>query len=111
MHRIAIAGFRHGHIFDLHQRALDHPDLELAATCEENYEASLMPAKGLSPDFTSFEKLLAETDCDIIALGDTYGRRGAQAIAALKAGNLYAPRSMNSTKSRRSPSHPACMSA
>lgn len=86
MHRIAIAGFRHGHIFDLHQRALDHPDLELAATCEENYEASLMPAKGLSPDFTSFEKLLAETDCDIIALGDTYGRRGAQAIAALKAG-------------------------
>ncbi len=86
MTRIAIAGFRHAHIFDLHQRVINRPDVELVATCEENYESSLMPGKELRPDFDSFEKLLAETDCDVIALGDVYGKRGAQAIAALRAG-------------------------
>jgi predicted dehydrogenase len=45
-----------------------------------------MPGKGLTPDFDSFEKLLAGVDCDIIALGGTYSQRGAQAIAALGAG-------------------------
>lgn len=86
MHRIAIAGFRHAHIFDLYQRILDRPDLKLVATCEENYEFSLMPVKGLKPDFTSLEKLLAKADCEIVALGDAYGNRGLQAIAALEAG-------------------------
>jgi predicted dehydrogenase len=84
--RIAIAGFRHMHIFDLYQRILDRPDLELVATCEENYAQSLLPGKGLTPDFTCFEKFLAETECEVIALGDAYGKRGAQAIAALRAG-------------------------
>ena len=26
--RLGFAGFRHAHIFDLYQRALDHPDIE-----------------------------------------------------------------------------------
>jgi predicted dehydrogenase len=84
--KIAIAGFRHAHILDLYERVISRPDTELVATCEENFAASLMPAKGLKPDFDSFEKFLAETDCAVIALGDTYGKRGAQAIASLKAG-------------------------
>lgn len=86
MHKIAFAGFRHAHIFDLYQRALDHPDLDLVATCEETPADSLMPSKGMSPGFISIEKLLDDADFDILALGDCYGKRGAQAIAALRAG-------------------------
>jgi predicted dehydrogenase len=86
MIKVAIIGFRHAHIFDLYQRILDHPGLELVATCEEDVAASLMPGRGLEPDFCSFHQLLAETDCDVVALGDVYGKRAAQAIAALEAG-------------------------
>jgi predicted dehydrogenase len=86
MYRIAIAGFRHPHIFDLYQRILDRADLQLVATCEEDIKASLLPGRDLRPDFDSFEQMIAQTDCDVIALGDVYGKRGAQAIAALEAG-------------------------
>lgn len=84
--RIAIAGFRHAHIFDLLGRVEASPDLSLAATCEENFGASLMPSKNLKPSHTSFDAMLADADCDIVALGDCYGRRGSQAIRALRAG-------------------------
>lgn len=84
--RIVIAGFRHVHIFDLHQRVLDHPQLTLAATCEEHFADSLMPTKGLKPTQTNFDAMLASVDCDVVALGDCYGCRGAQAVRALRVG-------------------------
>jgi predicted dehydrogenase len=84
--RIAIAGFRHSHIFDLLGRTETSPALTLSATCEENYEASLMASKNLKPGHTDFDAMLAAVDCDIVALGDCYGNRGSQAIRALRAG-------------------------
>lgn len=86
MHKIAFAGFRHIHIFDLYRRVLDHPSLELTALCEENAGLSLLPEKGLQPTHTRFEALLADGNFDTVALGDCYGNRGRQAIAALRAG-------------------------
>ncbi|MCX7869586.1 MAG: Gfo/Idh/MocA family oxidoreductase [Terrimicrobiaceae bacterium] len=85
-HRIAFAGFRHSHIFDLYQRALDHPSLEIAAAAEENYEQSLLPAKSIEPTHRDFRRMIEEVPCEIVALGGAYGHRGAQAIAALEAG-------------------------
>ncbi|MFZ4776648.1 MAG: Gfo/Idh/MocA family protein [Terrimicrobiaceae bacterium] len=84
--RIAIAGFRHAHIFDLLGRVEASPGLTLAAMCEENREESLMPSKNLKPSHTDFDAMLADVDCDIVALGDCYGKRGSQAIRALRAG-------------------------
>lgn len=84
--RIALAGFRHIHIFDLYQRVIEHPQLRLVATCEEHFDDSLMAAKGLKPTHKNFDEMLASVDCDIVALGDCYGRRGSQAIRALRAG-------------------------
>jgi len=84
--RIAIAGFRHAHILDLYRRVSNDPRVELVALCEENFAASLLPVNGIAATHTSFESLLREVDCDVIALGDSYGRRGAQAIRALTAG-------------------------
>lgn len=85
-HRIAIAGFRHSHILSLLQRVRERPQLTVAALCEEDVSASFMAENGLVPDYTSFEAMLEHADCDIVALGDAYGKRGNQAIAALKHG-------------------------
>lgn len=84
--QIAMAGFRHVHIFDLYDRVLKHPGIELVATCETEVEASLLPGRGMEPNYRSLEEMLGETPCDIVGLGDAYGRRGKQAIAALRAG-------------------------
>ena len=85
-YRIAIAGFRHAHIFDLHKRVQDHPRFQLVATCEEEASDSLLPARKIKPDFTSFDEMLDRVPCDIIALGGCYGDRGVLAVKALRAG-------------------------
>ena len=81
---LAFAGFRHAHIFDLYRRALDHPDIEVTGTWENDFPASLMPAHNMSPSHSSCEDLL--DSCEAVAVGDAYGRRGQIAIQALRAG-------------------------
>lgn len=85
-YRIAFAGFRHAHIFDLYRRAQEHPRFAVAATCEEDVANSLLPGKGMEPDFTSFAEMLDRTPCDVIALGGCYGHRGELALRALASG-------------------------
>lgn len=85
-YRIAIAGFRHAHIFDLYERVKKHPRFALAATCEEDVANSLLPARKMRPDFTSFDEMLASVPCDAIALGGCYGDRGSLALKALRSG-------------------------
>lgn len=85
-YRIAIAGFRHAHIFDLYERVKKHPRFALAATCEEDVANSLLPARKIRPDFTSFDEMLAKVPCDAVALGGCYGDRGALALKVLRAG-------------------------
>jgi predicted dehydrogenase len=82
--RLAFAGFRHSHIFDLHQRALTHPDVQISGTWENNPAVSLLPGRNIATTHKSFAALLA--DCDAVAVGDCYGRRGALVIQALRAG-------------------------
>ena len=82
--KLAFAGFRHAHIFDLYQRALDHPDIEVTGTWENDFPASLMPAHNMSPSHGTCGDLLAS--CEAVAVGDAYGRRGQIVIQALRAG-------------------------
>jgi predicted dehydrogenase len=84
MTRIAFAGFRHAHIFDLYHRAAAHPDMEVAGTWEDDVAASLLPGSGISRSCHAFEDLFAT--CDAVAIGDCYGRRGSLVIRALRAG-------------------------
>lgn len=84
--RFAFVGFRHAHIFDLLERTRTNPDISIVAMCEENFEDSLMPARDMKPSHTSFDDMLASVECDVVALGDCYGRRGSLAIRALRAG-------------------------
>lgn len=84
--RIAIVGMRHGHITALIGHAEAHPDTETVALCEEDEETRLqLVADGKAP-FDSVDTLLAEVECDAIAIGDYYAKRGAIAIKALQHG-------------------------
>lgn len=87
-HRIAFAGFRHPHIFSLWTRAAEHPHCEIAGAWENDAATrEQRRAEGkIALTHDTFESLLADSGCTIVAIGDAYARRGALAIAALKAG-------------------------
>jgi predicted dehydrogenase len=86
--RFAFAGFRHAHILDVHAAVREREGVEIVACCEEDAATrDALAAKGdVQITHHDFNEMLRTVDCDVIALGDTYGRRGALAIASLRAG-------------------------
>jgi predicted dehydrogenase len=86
--RFAFAGFRHTHILDLLAGVEENPDTEVVACCEEDPGARAeLAAKGrVQITHSDFAKMLAEVECEVVAIGDYYARRGSMAIAALRAG-------------------------
>ncbi len=87
-HRIAFAGFRHPHIFALLECVKKHPDCEIVAAYEgDTATRESLPAQhGVKITHTDFDAMLEESDASIVAIGDVYAKRGALAIAALRAG-------------------------
>ena len=66
--------------------------LEVTAICEEE-PAALQAFLDAHPDlqipvYTSLDTMLLEADCQIVATGDYYGKRGAVILKALNAGNM-----------------------
>ena len=103
--KIAFAGFRHSHIEALYHATKKHEALEIVAACEDDeatrialIERSNIPstieesrraeleANKIELTHYTLDELLDQVDCDIIAIGDYYSRRGSMAIQALKAG-------------------------
>lgn len=86
--KIAFMGFRHAHIFDLYPRAKDSSDYDVVAACEEDAETrrQLLESGKAEITFDSYEKMLSEVDCDVIAVGDYFGKRGEIIIEALSRG-------------------------
>jgi predicted dehydrogenase len=86
--RFAVVGFRHGHIHALCKHVDAHPDCERVAACEEDAETRAALAANGSIDVThdDVDRMLDEVECDVVAIGDCYGRRGSIAIRALQRG-------------------------
>src|SRR6188474_2260031 len=86
--RFAFAGFRHSHILDLLTGVEEHEDTEVVACCEEDAmtREQLAAAGRVTITHKDFTTMLREVECDVVAIGDYYGRRGELAIAALSAG-------------------------
>ena len=86
--RLAFVGFRHAHIFDLYRRARETEELEVVAACEEDPEARRELAGGGKVEVThdDLERMLETVDCDAVAVGDYYAKRGHIAIRALQEG-------------------------
>jgi len=83
---MAFAGFRHAHINCLYGLASRHPGIEIVAACEENPKEAGGLLNGINITHNNFEKMLKEVECDSIAVGDYYSKRGPIMIQALKAG-------------------------
>ena len=86
--RLAFAGLRHAHIFSLYRSAMDSDEMEVVAVCEEDGPARAALAESGKCEVTHdlYEQMLAEVDCDAVAIGDYYTKRGPTAICALEAG-------------------------
>ena len=86
--RFAFAGFRHAHILDLLAGVKEHTDAEVVACFEEDATTrEELRAKGrVTITHSDFAAMLREVECEVVAIGDYYARRGALAIAALRAG-------------------------
>lgn len=86
--RFAFAGFRHGHILDLLSGVEERSDAEVVGCCEEDRATRVeLAAKGrVNISHHDFATMLREVDCDAVAIGDYYAKRGALAIQALQAG-------------------------
>lgn len=86
--KIAFAGFRHGHIFSLYDLARASDELEIVAACEGHDETRAEIQKKGTAEITHdrVDKMLDEVDCDIVATGTYFARRGPVLIKALERG-------------------------
>lgn len=86
--RFAFAGLRHGHILMVHSALKSHPDAEIVAVAEEDEKTRMIFQAGNDVRLThnSFERMLDEVDCDVVAVGQHYAGRGALIRMALERG-------------------------
>jgi len=86
--RFAFVGFRHSHAFDLLNLVADRPDCEIVACCEEDAATRDALAKSGRADIThqSYEAMLDAVECDVVAVGDYYTKRGPLVVEALRRG-------------------------
>ena len=103
--KIAFVGFRHVHIEALYHTAKKHPNLEIVAAAEDHEETrkaiiertnisstieesrrAELEANRVELTHHTLDEILENVECDIVAIGDYYSRRGPLAIQALKAG-------------------------
>ncbi len=84
--KIAFMGFRHGHILGLYELAKKTKGIEIVGACEEDDEARAGVSKSVELTHESYQAMLDEVDCDIVATGDYYSKRGSIMIEALGMG-------------------------
>jgi len=86
--RLAFIGFRHGHIMGLYKSACTDPRVKVVAASEDHEQTAgeLKAAGSVTLTHSDYRQLLKEVDCDAVAVGDYFARRGEIIIAALKAG-------------------------
>lgn len=86
--KLAFCGFRHPHIYALYQDALAHPAVEIVAACEEDVATrdALVTHPTIQLTHSNLDTMLESVDCDAVAVGDYYGKRGALILRLLAAG-------------------------
>lgn len=86
--KLAFIGFRHGHIMGLYNVATKHPRVQVVAACEEDAATAgdLRQEGKVKLTHDNYRRMLDEVECDAVAVGDAYARRGPIIITALERG-------------------------
>jgi predicted dehydrogenase len=86
--RFMFVGFRHPHIEAMYRHCREREDVEIVACCEEDAATRQALADQGEVQITHhhFEQALNTVNCDVVAVGDCFGRRGRLLCAALEAG-------------------------
>ena len=86
--RFAFVGFRHPHIRDMLTRCQQHPEIDVVACCEQDSvtREELAREGQIVITHDDYEVLLEQIDCDVIAVGDVYGKRGELIVRGLQCG-------------------------
>lgn len=86
--RFAFAGFRHDHITSLYTKIAANNDCEIVAAAESDVATCnrLAQAGRVTITHNSICEMLDTVECDVVAIGDCYGKRGKLVIDALKRG-------------------------
>ncbi len=83
--RFVFVGFRHPHIEDMYRRCCQRPDVEIVACCEEDptTRQALAEQGRVKITHDRFDQVLNDVNCDVVAVGDCFGRRGRLLLEAL----------------------------
>ena len=86
--KLAIVGFRHGHVGAIYQKAQELDFVDVVACVEEDPAARDAIPRELGVELThdSFQQVLETVDFDALACVDYYAKRGPTVIKALQAG-------------------------
>lgn len=84
--KFAFMGFRHFHVLGLYEMVKNADGAEVVAACEEDAEGAKIVPDSVTFTHDSYAAMLDEVDCDVVATGDYYGKRGSIIIEALKRG-------------------------
>ncbi len=86
--KFAFAGFQHSHIIAVYNLAKQSDEIEIVAACEESPKRreELKQTGNIDITHDNFRKMLDEVECDVIAIGDIFAKRGNIAIKALENG-------------------------
>lgn len=89
---LAFVGFKHRHTGAIYQEAMADPNITVLGAWEDTEEGrALADGLGLAFNYPTLESLLNDPRVDAVCLGGSFGERGGEAIAALRAGkHVYA---------------------
>jgi len=85
--RVAIVGFRHGHVLSFVNTARNLDYCEIVGIVEESDDdLSILERAEVERTHPTFDDLLADVEVDLVATAEYYARRGSVVIKALEAG-------------------------
>ena len=89
---LAFVGFKHRHTGAIYQEAMADPNITVLGAWEDTEEGrALADGLGLAFNYPTLESVLNDPRVDAVCLGGSFGVRGGEAIAALRAGkHVYA---------------------
>lgn len=89
---LAFVGFKHRHTGAIYQEAMADPNITVLGAWEDTEEGrALADGLGLAFNYPTLESILDDPRVDAVCLGGSFGERGGEAIAALRAGkHVYA---------------------